>query len=328
MLRPSGSKRGRAFCRRAKHKAVFSAFRREKAAAGFLPPCKISGSFRPPLYNARDLWYNHTDMETTGKNSFILITGACGGLGRAFAFACAERGNLFLTARSAERLAALKEEIAARCPAVRIECFPCDLTDAASRQALFSYIEERGFTFAGLCNVAGVDTQKAFERYTREKIAFQCRVNLEGTLCVTHFALAHRESAFEIVTVGSISGVYPMPYFAIYSATKAALASFFSSLRVELKGQGVKVTTVQPGGIPTRPDIIEDIKGQGLWGRLSAKSPQFVAKKSLAAVQKNRRICIPGFWNKVIARVPKLVPLSWRMHFIARRWKKLEKDAF
>ena len=49
-------------------------------------------------------------MKTTGENSFILITGACGGLGRAFAFECARRGNLFLTARSAERLAALKAD--------------------------------------------------------------------------------------------------------------------------------------------------------------------------------------------------------------------------
>ena len=63
-------------------------------------------------------------------------------------------------------------------------------------------------------------------------------------------------------------------------------------------------------------------------GKLSAKSPQYVARKGLAAVAKNKRICIPGFWNKAIARVPKLVPLSWRMHFIARRWRKLEKDAF
>ena len=71
-------------------------------------------------------------MKTTGENSFVFITGACGGLGRAFAFACAEQGNLFLTARSAGRLAALKEEIAQKFPHIRIEAFPCDMTSAAS----------------------------------------------------------------------------------------------------------------------------------------------------------------------------------------------------
>ena len=85
-----------------------------------------------------------------------------------------------------------------------------------------------------------------------------------------------------------MSGVTPMPYFALYSATKAMLTSFFTSLHYELKKQKVKVTVVLPGGVYTRPDIIKEIKGQGLWGRLSAKSPEFVAEKSLKAVQKNK----------------------------------------
>ena len=119
-----------------------------------------------------------------------------------------------------------------------------------------------------------------------------------------------------------------MPYFAVYSATKAALTSFSSSLRLELKKKGVKVTAIEPGGIYTRPDVCKDIEGQGLWGKLSAKKPEYVAKKSLAAVKKNKRVCRPGFWNKFIAAVPRVLPLGVRMRFIARRWSKLEKDAF
>ena len=42
-----------------------------------------------------------------------------------------------------------------------------------------------------------------------------------------------------------------------------------------------------PGGVPTREDIIEQIKEQGLWGKLSSKSPEFVAEKSLKKVCKN-----------------------------------------
>lgn len=267
-------------------------------------------------------------MEATNKGGYTLISGATGGVGRAFVFACAARGNLFLTARSAERLSALKEEVLAAFPGIDVDCCPCQLTDERSRAELYAYIAGKGYTFSRLCNVAGVDIQKAFEKYTEEKIVFQCRVNVEATLSLTRFFLSRREEQAEIVTVGSISGVYPMPYFAIYSATKCALASFFSSLRVELKGQGVKVTTVQPGGIPTRPDIIRDIEGQGLWGKLSSKPASFVAERSLRAVAKNKRIYTPGFWNRVIATVPRLLPLRWRMAFIARRWKKLEKDAF
>lgn len=267
-------------------------------------------------------------MEKVRKSGFVFISGATGGIGRAFCFACAKEGNLFITGRSEEKLSSLKGELIARFPGLRVEYFPADLTSEESREKMFSYIEETGISFFRLVNVAGADIQKAFEKYTQEKITFQCRVNFEAVLSITHFVLSHREKTLEIVNISSISGVYPMPYFAIYSATKSALTSFSSSLRTELKGKGVKVTAVEPGGVYTRPDIRKDIEGQGIWGKLSAKSPEYVAAKSLKAVAKNKRVYRPGFWNKFIAVVPRAVPLSLRMRFIARRWSKLEKDAF
>ena len=119
-----------------------------------------------------------------------------------------------------------------------------------------------------------------------------------------------------------------MPYFAIYSATKGALTSFSLSLREEVKGQDVYVTAVLPGAMPTRSDVKEQIKGQGLWGKLAAKSPQFVAEKSLLASNKNKGKYIPGFFNNVMDVTTKLIPMSLKLKFIANRWSKIEKDAF
>ena len=263
------------------------------------------------------------------KLFYTLITGATGGIGRAFAETLAAKGqNLFLTGRSADKLNALKEEFSSNYPSLRVIVFACDLTDERSRDEMYKTIDAQGVVFDRLCNVAGADIQKAFEKYTEKKIVFQCRVNLEATLSVTRFVLSRRADALEIVTISSMSGVYPMPYFALYSATKSALVSFFSSLRSELKGSGVKITTVLPGGVYTRPDIVKDIEGQGLWGKMSAKTPEYIAQKSLQAVRRNRKQLIPGFWNKFLATVPKIVPQNWRMRFIARRWRNLEKDAF
>ena len=75
-------------------------------------------------------------------------------------------------------------------------------------------------------------------------------------------------------------------------------------------------------------DIVEDIKNQGLWGKLSAKSPEFVAKKSLKALQKNKVKYIPGGFNKFLNFIMKLLPKGLVLRFIARRWKKQTKDAF
>ena len=165
---------------------------------------------------------------------YTLVSGATGGLGRAFVFECAKAGApLFLTGRSEEKLAALRAELAQKFPRILADSFACDLIDEDSRAAMFSYIKEKGYRIARLCNVAGADIQKAFEKYTQEKLVFQCRVNFEAAVSLTKFALENRAEELEIVTVASISGVYPMPYFALYSASKRALTQFFSALREE-----------------------------------------------------------------------------------------------
>lgn len=259
---------------------------------------------------------------------FTFISGATGGIGKAFCYELAKQSkNLFITGRSQEKLNILKAEIVEKYN-VNVDCFASDLTDEKSRQSMLDYIQEKGYKIERIVNVAGVDIQKAFTDYTMEKVLFQIRVNVEATISLTYGLLKFRTDKTEILTVSSMSGQSPMPYFALYSATKATLTNFFTALHYELKKEGVKVTVILPGGVPTRPDIIEDIKGQGLWGKLSAKSPEFVAKKSLKAVKKNKIKYIPGAFNRFLDFIMKLAPKKIVLNFIAKRWKKQTKDAF
>ncbi len=259
---------------------------------------------------------------------YTVITGACGGLGGAYAEALAARGEkLLLLGRDIHRLAQLRVKLCARF-GVEPMIYALDLTKEEERIAFAESLTQSGVRVHRLINAAGVDVQKALCEYTEEKIAFQCRVNFEAAVSLCRLAIEKRGKTLEIINVSSVSGIYPMPYFAIYSATKRALWSFSVALREEVKGQRVKVTAVLPGAMPTREDIKEQIKGQGLWGKLAAKSPAFVAEKSLRAVRKNKRTYIPGFWNKVMYFFTRLIPLSWKLKFIARRWSKISKDAF
>ena len=260
--------------------------------------------------------------------AYAFITGATGGIGKAFCYKLAQKNcSLFITGRSQDKLFALKEDIENKFK-VEVYTFACDLTSETSRKEMIEFIDSLGLKFDKIIYVAGVDIQKAFTEYTLEKVLFQIRVNCEATIALTHALLTRINVGAEILTISSMSGVTPMPYFALYSATKAMLTSFFTSLHYELKKQKVKVTVVLPGGVYTRPDIIKEIKGQGLWGRLSAKSPEFVAEKSLKAVQKNKVKYIPGFFNRLLNFLIKLAPKKVVLKFIARRWKKLSKDAF
>ena len=61
---------------------------------------------------------------------------------------------------------------------------------------------------------------------------------------------------------------------------------------------------------------------------MSAKPAEFVVKKALKALDKNKRLVIPGAFNKFVYALEKFVPLSVKCRFIAKKWKGKEKDAF
>lgn len=261
--------------------------------------------------------------------SYVFISGATGGIGKAFSYAFAEKGfNLFLTGRSNEKLSALKEEIYSLNDKIDVLTFACDLTVTGDRAKMIAFIDQKEIKFRRIVNVAGVDTQKGFLDYTNEKLIFQIRVNVESAITLTHALIKRRDKDLRILTVGSMSGATPMPYFALYSATKSMLLNFFTSLHYELKSLGIKVTTVMPGGVYTRADVVEDIRRQGIWGKLSAKTPEFVAKKSIKANDKNKIKYIPGFFNKLLYLTIKIAPKRLTLTFILKRWKKQTKDAF
>lgn len=259
---------------------------------------------------------------------YTFISGATGGIGKAFCFQTAKEGdNLFITGRSQKKLLELKELLEKEY-GVKVDYFACDLTCENSRNDMIEYIDQKGYKFSRIINVAGVDIQKAFMEYTAEKVLFQTRVNSEATVCLTHALLRRRAQNTQLITIASMSGATPMPYFALYSATKAMLINFFTALHYELKKDGVKITVVLPGGVPTRPDLVEEIKSQGLWGKLSSKPASFIAQKSLKAVRKNKIKCIPGLFNRFLYYTMKLLPRGLVLKFIARRWKTHSKDAF
>ena len=103
--------------------------------------------------------------------SFVCITGATGGLGKAFAVECADRGwNLFITDVSEPALIHLADGLKTAY-GIKVLYFPCDLTDANSRVLLVDWLNENKICLEGLINVAGLDFEGSFltERKNRYK---------------------------------------------------------------------------------------------------------------------------------------------------------------
>lgn len=258
---------------------------------------------------------------------YTLITGASGYLGRAFCLECLARGEkLYLTGRSGEKLAVLRDYLISIYPSAEIVTFACDLTKEEERAALFRHAEK--FTFRRLINVAGADIQKPFAAYTEEKLVFQTRICFEAAASLCRFVLSRKSDCLSIVNISSVSGIVPMPYFALYSACKGALTSFSLALAAETKGEGVRVTAVLPGAVYTRPDVVEYIAKQGVWGKIAAMVPQKVAAKAMRASDRGKTKVIIGAANRVMHAALACVPLKIKLKFIAARWSKTQKDAF
>jgi short-subunit dehydrogenase len=267
-----------------------------------------------------------TENETVREpgRGFALVTGAAGGLGKAFAVECARRGwNLFLTDLREEPLEILARSLES-IYGIRALHFACDLTDFDSRSALFEHLRREPLRFEALFNVAGIDFEGLFLEQNRRLIRTILRLNVEGTLDMIHGVLPLRDPLrpFRILNVASLAAFYPMPVKATYAASKRFLLDFSLALREEVRELGATVTVLCPGGLPTTPEVIAAIDAQGLSGFLTTENIGGVAAVSVDAMLRGRAIVIPGWINNFLRVLGSLAPSTLAAWFNGRRWRQ------
>lgn len=254
--------------------------------------------------------------------SLVCITGATGGLGKAFAVECASRGwDLFLTDVSDAALSRLAESLR-NTYGVNVIYRQCDLTDYAKRTELFDYMQENRMSFKGLINVAGLDYEGLFNERTREQIRTILRLNIEANLEMTYAILKLRDpgQTLRVINVASLAAFYSMPVKAMYSASKRFLLNFSMALREEIKPLGGTVTALCPAGMPTTPECISSIDSQGIMGAATTKNVGFVAACTIDHALKGHAVYIPGLINRILKFFSSLVPATLIAHLIGRRW--------
>jgi uncharacterized protein len=255
--------------------------------------------------------------------SFVMISGATGGLGKAFAVECASRGyDLYLTDLSLSPLQLLASALRSTY-GVEVRWQACDLTEPAQRAGLYDMLRAGPVRFWALINVAGTDHEGLFCEQSREHIRSILRLNIEGTLDMTHALLGLRDPAapFRVINVASLAAFSPMPYKATYAASKRFLLDFSLALREELSMEGVTVTALCPAGLPTTPDCLAAIAAQGWMGQVTTQNIGGVAAGTLDAALQGKSIYIPGAVNRLLAALGTLVPPALIAHMVGRRWK-------
>ncbi len=184
------------------------------------------------------------------KDRVVFITGASSGIGRACAVEYHRAGcRVVPTARSLDRLEALAAEVGGE----RIAALPMDVTDAAQRVEALEKARLRFGPVDVLVNNAGWASFGTVLRMPQEHIERMLALNFAGPIALIQAVLPEMlaRASGQIVNISSVVGNQPIPRMTVYSATKAALTSLSSGLRMELMGTGVDVLLVAPGSTNT-----------------------------------------------------------------------------
>jgi short-subunit dehydrogenase len=184
-----------------------------------------------------------------------LITGASSGIGEAFARRLAAAGmRLFLTSRPADEhdLRVVANDLA-RTAGVEVGLYTGDLGQRGAAEQLQAAADHGGFEPDILVNNAGVMFTGPIAAAGMQEQLEMVRVNVEAVVALTALYLPRMVArrAGGIINVGSVAGLQPVPYSAVYAASKSFIHSFSESLWAETHGTGVKVVAICPGPVPT-----------------------------------------------------------------------------
>jgi hypothetical protein len=251
------------------------------------------------------------------KGQRALVTGASSGIGAAFARELAGRGaNLVLVARSRDKLNALAHELTTTF-GVTADVAVADLAEPSAANELASELSSHGLQIDILINNAGFGLFARLDEADGAVLAEMIRVNVAALVDLTRLylpAMLERDRG-AIINVGSTAAFQPVPYMAVYGATKAFVLSFTEALWAETRGTGVRVTAICPGSTET---AFFDIAGEN--AQVGKRiPPERVVQATLRALDRRASTTVTGgAGNWLLTNAPRLAPRQWVARMAAR----------
>jgi NAD(P)-dependent dehydrogenase (short-subunit alcohol dehydrogenase family) len=176
-----------------------------------------------------------------------LVTGASSGIGEATAKRLALAGyKVYGTSRRG-----------AEGGRRSFEMLQLDVTSDASVEAVVSEVVVRDARIDVLVNNAGFGVAPAgAEESSIEQARSIFETNFFGIVRMTRAIVPHmrRQGSGRIINIGSVLGFLPMPYGALYAATKHAVEGYSESLDHELRTRGIRVSVIEPAYTKTQFD--------------------------------------------------------------------------
>jgi len=254
-----------------------------------------------------------------------LITGASFGIGAAFAQELASHQvNLVLVARSQAKLQQLAETFTATY-GVQVRVIVQDLTELDAAAQVFTAVQQQGQQIDLLVNNAGIGDYGRFSERSHQQQSNIVKLNVLALVELTHLFLPgmQQRGCGGIINVSSISAFQPIPYLAVYSASKTFILHFSQALWAENKSTGVRILAVCPG--PTKTDFFSkaemDISSE-LMGAQTYEMPEDVAQEALQALAAGKSTLVTGGWrNRAIANANRLAPRELLLNVLEKQFR-------
>ncbi|MFN0108209.1 MAG: SDR family NAD(P)-dependent oxidoreductase [Blastocatellia bacterium] len=271
------------------------------------------------------------------NSTVAVVTGAASGIGRALALRLAAEGVQLAISDvnqvGLEETSQLALKTAAK-SGVKISTHVVDVADRERMQAFVSEVlAEHGCAHL-VINNAGVGLGGTVEELAIEDFEWLLNVNLWGVIYGTKMFLPilRQQSRGHIVNISSVFGIVAPPGHSAYATSKFAVRGFTESLRHELKGTSITVSSVHPGGIRTNiarnaragaradPSVLErEIR---LFDKVSQTLPETAAEVIVRGVLNDKEKILIGSDAWMIDKVQRLAPVKY-WSFLGKLLEKL-----
>jgi len=248
----------------------------------------------------------------TMKNCNVLLTGATGGMGKAFSQLLFNRGaNLVLVGRDNNKLERQKAELLASNLNANnsVEFFAVDLLETEQHTRLIDYLTTLPFNINLLINNAGISQLSLLEQTRHSDISRIISTNTIAPIQLTQALLPMllKQPRAQIINIGSAFGSIGFPGYSTYCASKFALRGFSQTLSRELADTNVKVKYLSPRATKTNL-ISEKIEQLNTALSTTTDSPEFVAKELMLLIEQNNSERYIGWPEKIFVRINAIFP--------------------